>query len=108
MDLGRNKLTTLPEAIVNLASLKVLAVTKNRIEDLPPCLADMASLVVLKVDGNPLSLVPEDILERQPLSPLPLGLSETEAVDIVITGQIKKILKQKSLAPRWTLPYQSA
>jgi hypothetical protein len=100
LDLGRNKLKTLPPELVKLTSLKVLSVQKNRIEELPLCLADMTTLQVLKLDGNPVHFPPKEIWQPLPAPPQSDGFQESEVDEISITSQIKKFLKQKVMADR--------
>jgi hypothetical protein len=96
LDLGRNKIRTLPSEISKLTSLKVLAVQKNRIEELPLCLADMVSLQVLKLDGNNIIFPPKEVLQVQASSPPNEGfLKESEVTEVTVTAHIKKFLKQK-------------
>jgi RAM signalling pathway protein/Leucine rich repeat len=101
LDLGRNKLRTLPLELSKLTSLKVLSVQKNRIEDLPLCLADMTSLQVLKLDGNPIRFPPKEVLQLQATSPPNGGFpKESEINDVAVTAQIKRFLKQKAIIDR--------
>lgn len=99
LDLGRNKLKVLPPELVKLTSLKVFSVQKNRIETLPLWIADMTSLQVLKLDGNPLKFPPKEALLAQASSP-PNGGQEGDTNDLVVTAQIKRILKQEAMTHR--------
>lgn len=100
LDLGRNKLISLPPDLSKLTSLKVLSVQKNKIESLPLCLADMTSLQVLKLDGNPLRFPPKEVLQPQATSPPNGAFQESEIDDMVVTSQIKRFLKQKTINER--------
>lgn len=101
LDVGRNKLRTLPPELAKLTSLKVLSVQKNRIEDLPLFLADMTTLQVLKLHGNPIRFPPKEVLQPQPTSPPNGGfLDKSEVHDVTVTTQIKKFLKQRAIMDR--------
>ncbi|GAP83704.2 putative RAM signaling pathway protein [Rosellinia necatrix] len=95
LDLGRNKIRTLPNEIAKLTSLKVLAVQRNLIEELPLCLADIGSLHVLKLDGNNILFPPREAFHVQTNSPPNEGFfKEREVVEVTVTLQIKKFLRQ--------------
>ncbi|KAI1426333.1 RAM signaling pathway protein [Xylaria sp. FL1777] len=95
LDLGRNKIRVLPRAMARLTSLKVLSVQDNLIEELPLCLADMVSLQKLKLDGNNITFPPREVLRPQASSPPNEGyLNERGFVEVTVTAQIKRFLKQ--------------
>jgi len=99
LDLGRNKLRSLPPDIVRLSSLKVLAVQKNRIQELPLTLADMASLQVLKWEGNEITFPPPEVFQIQVSSPPNEGiLRDSEVTEVAVTTSIKRFLRQRAAA----------
>ncbi len=91
LDISKNRIRTLPDGIGNLTSLKVLAIQRNKIERLPLCIGDISSLQVLKLDGNPLVFPPVEICSIKKDAPAPSNENEKDAV---ITGQVKRYLKQ--------------
>src|SRR6185437_12296985 len=99
LDLGKNKLTSLPPEIAKLTSLKVFSIQKNRIRELPLCLGDMASLQMIKLDGNPIVFPPREVFEVQASTPPNQGLlNENEVTEVTVTTHIKKYLRMRSQA----------
>src|SRR5438045_572211 len=76
--------------------MQVLSVQRNRIQELPLCLGDMNSLQVLKLSTNPITFPPQDILEIREAD-APLGVASENEQDAIITAQVKRFLKQKSM-----------
>ena len=54
LDLHANKLTDLPESIMNMSGLKTLTVSNNELRDINPRVALLEDLVRINVEGNPL------------------------------------------------------
>ena len=54
LDLHSNKLTDLPETILNMSRLKTLTLTNNELRDLNPRIALLEELVRINIEGNPL------------------------------------------------------
>jgi Leucine-rich repeat (LRR) protein len=91
LDVSKNKIRVIPEAISNLTSLKVLAIQNNKIDKLPICLGDIGSLQVLKLDGNPITFPPQEICTINDSTPSPSNENEKDAV---IATQVKRFMRQ--------------
>ncbi|KAK3694009.1 RAM signaling pathway protein-domain-containing protein [Podospora appendiculata] len=89
LDLGRNKLKTIPPEISRLLSLRAFALQDNRIESLPRTLADMPLLQRLRLQGNDAIKFPPPEVFRVPSPDVPQN-----EVEIMVTNQIKRFLKQ--------------
>ncbi|KAF5241178.1 hypothetical protein FANTH_9174 [Fusarium anthophilum] len=96
LDLSRNKIEYLPDDIAKMSSLKVLAVQKNKIQHLPFCISEMTTLLALKIDGNPLTPTLSRIVEAQCLGAAPNSARDNENNDMVVTAQIKQVLKHEA------------
>jgi len=94
LDIGRNKLTTLPPELVKLTSLKVMAVGKNRLETLPLYIADMAALQVLKLETNPIKFPPKEIFDVQQPYRETHQPSDNDTDDVALTVKIKRFLSE--------------
>ncbi|KAL6453330.1 SOG2 Leucine-rich repeat-containing protein SOG2 [Candida maltosa Xu316] len=60
--LASNRLSTLPESLSSISSLKVLSIKDNNFKYLPPQIGDMHNLNLIEVAGNPLILPSNDII----------------------------------------------
>lgn len=101
LDLGRNRIHTLPPQIVKLASLKVLSIRKNPIQELPLCLADMASLQVLKLKDNNITFPPPEVLQAPMSSPPNENiLPGSDMVEMAVTAHIKEYLRRVAINGR--------
>ncbi|CAG9938902.1 unnamed protein product [Clonostachys rosea f. rosea IK726] len=100
LELGRNQIQYLPPEIAKLTSLKMLSLRKNRIRELPLSIGDMTSLQALKFEGNPLVFPPKDALLLQAPSPVGDGTIRDNDVELAVTAQMKRWLKQYSLTGR--------
>ncbi|PNP58221.1 hypothetical protein FNYG_15139 [Fusarium nygamai] len=79
-----------------MASLKVLAIQKNKIQHLPFCISEMTALLALKIDGNPLTPMLSRIVEAQCLEAASNSVRDNESADMVVTAQIKKVLRHEA------------
>ena len=61
LDLSTNQLTTLPESIGNLSSLKELYLYDNQLTTLPESIGNLSSLERLSLHHNQLTTLPESI-----------------------------------------------
>lgn len=59
--MSRNKITSIPEEVKKMTSLKFLAVSSNRITRLPLAIGEMNTLIKLKLDSNPIEFPPPDV-----------------------------------------------
>ncbi len=73
LDLSNNQLTTLPESITKLPSLKRLFLSNNQLITLPESIGDLQSLEILGLGINQLTTLPESIGKLQSLKKLFLG-----------------------------------
>ncbi|XP_052774191.1 leucine-rich repeat-containing protein 40-like [Mya arenaria] len=64
LDLRDNKLSSLPDEIVQLQSLERLDVTNNDLAGLPNVLGTVTTLKSIVVDGNPMKTIRRDIVMR--------------------------------------------
>lgn len=94
LDLGCNRLASLPQEIVQMTTLKVLSVEKNKIEELPATLADMVSLQRLKLLDNPIRYPPPEILHLEPLDGV--GADEMERA---VTANIRQYFRRPCRRP---------
>ncbi len=61
LDLGRNRLTSLPESIGNLTSLTNLDLSRNYLTSLPESIGNLTSLTNLNLFNNCITSLPESI-----------------------------------------------
>jgi len=54
LDLHSNKLTELPNSVLDLFNIKTLKISNNELSDINPRLALIDSLVRIAIEGNPL------------------------------------------------------
>lgn len=98
MDISKNRITSLPEGIKGMTSLKFLAVARNKITRLPLALGDMPSLSKIKFDDNPIVFPPLDEILKPASGQPPLSAELGEEKDVC--QKVKKFLKQQSLRQR--------
>jgi len=87
LSLQYNQLTTLPESIGNLSSLKELSVWLNQLTTIPKSIGDLSSLEMLGLSSNQLTTIPESIGNLSSLERLTLGnnqLTEQELEEVFI------------------------
>jgi Leucine-rich repeat (LRR) protein len=97
LDLSRNKITTLPDEIKKLSSLRVLSIMQNRLEDLPSGLSDMNKLQILKVAGNPLQYPLRRTLEDSENDMASSAMTDNEK-EVAVTADLKRFLKVRQQA----------
>ncbi|XP_072173141.1 leucine-rich repeat-containing protein 40-like [Diadema setosum] len=64
LDVRDNKLSCIPEGIVQITTLSRLNIANNNVSSLPFKLGNLASLRALVLDGNPLRSIRRDIINR--------------------------------------------
>ena len=84
LDLHSNKLTDLPESILNMRRLKTLTVSNNELRDINPRIALLEELVRLSIEGNPLKAIKPamrsaNAVQLKKYLKMRLGESEVEA-----------------------------
>ena len=57
LDLHNNKLSELPETIINLKELKTLRISNNDLSDINPRISLLSNLVRINIEGNPLKCI---------------------------------------------------
>lgn len=92
MDLSKNKITSIPEGIKAMTSLKFLAIAKNRVTRLPLALGDMTSLSKLKFDENPIEFPPPAALRPPQGSNYAVEVEKEREV----CQQVKKFLRSEA------------
>lgn len=92
LDLSWNKITSIPEEISKLSSLRVLSVIQNRIDELPLALSDMGNLQILKFAGNPLRYPLRRIVESSEAEISHSVMTDNEK-EVAITAELKRFLK---------------
>jgi hypothetical protein len=97
LDLSRNKITTLPDEIKKLSSLRVLSIMQNRLDDLPPGLSDMNKLQILKVAGNPLQSPLRRTLEDSENDMASSAMTDNEK-EVAVTADLKRFLRVRQQA----------
>lgn len=70
INLGMNKLSTIPLEFGSLKNLKTLWLDDNQLSDLPVCLCQLDGLTTLRLSGNDLSYIPPSISSLQLLEVL--------------------------------------
>jgi Leucine-rich repeat (LRR) protein len=93
LELGMNKLSTLPESIGNLVNLLSLSVAHNNIKILPDSIVKLVNLAQLDLRMNKLSTLPESIGNLVNLRQLSLNNNQLA----VIPESIGKLVKLKEL-----------
>jgi hypothetical protein len=73
IDLGTNRLTSLPESIKNLTNLRELNLYENRLTSLPTEIGNLRELRVLDLSFNLLTYLPAEIRRLTNLKELDLG-----------------------------------
>lgn len=98
LDLSKNRMSEIPEAIKGMTSLKFLAVSRNFLTRLPLALGDMPQLSKLKIDDNRIVFPPLDEILKPEAGFPPIAGEVGEERDACI--KVKKFLKQQSLRQR--------
>lgn len=93
LDVGKNRITTIPEDINRLASLKCLAMSRNRITRLPLSIGEMTCLNKLKFDENPLEFPPPEVYSLEQNSLITASEVQKESV---VCAEVKKYLRECS------------
>jgi Leucine-rich repeat (LRR) protein len=101
LDLGKNKLSELPEWIADLP-LQELYLSRNRLTAIPPVVFKLTNLRVLALDQNKISVIPPEIGELVNLEVLDLWDSEIES----LPPEMKELVNLKKLDIRNTLIYE--
>ncbi|MFX1445923.1 MAG: hypothetical protein ACFFHV_21110 [Promethearchaeota archaeon] len=94
--LEKNQLLTLPESIGKLSSLKRLYLDRNQLSTLPESIENLTSLQDLNLFGNQLSTLPESITKLKSLEFLSLSVNKLSSLPESI-GQLS-LLKTLDLA----------
>lgn len=87
LNLDRNKLVRLPDAIGDLQELEMLIISRNMIEILPDSISKLTKLHTIDAWDNPMYLLPESItklrktLKTIDLRQIPLTKKEYEAME---------------------------
>lgn len=96
LDLSRNRMTSIPDGIRNMTSLKFLAFTSNKVTQLPLCLGDMQTLTKLRLDDNPITFPPpEEYTPSEEIQKRP-GFEANQYV----CAQVKRVLRSTSMRER--------
>ena len=61
MDLSRNEITVLPDALCMLPSIQHLDVSNNALQELPRAIANMQALKLLSCDSNKILQLPDTL-----------------------------------------------
>ncbi|MFX1260061.1 MAG: leucine-rich repeat domain-containing protein, partial [Promethearchaeota archaeon] len=93
LELWSNKLSTLPESIGNLSSLKDLRLGGNKLSTLPESITKLTSLQKLNLQSNQLTTLPESIGNLSSLKDLWLGGNKLSTLPESITNfmSLKKL-----------------
>jgi Leucine-rich repeat (LRR) protein len=70
INLGGNKLTSIPLEFGTLAGLKALWLDDNQLIDFPICICQLTELTTLRLSGNGLKMIPDSISTLQKLETL--------------------------------------
>lgn len=70
---GQNKLTILPDSIIQLTSLQILDFRNNKLKTLPQAIGNLKSLKKLYLGQNQLTILPDSITNLELLQILDLG-----------------------------------
>jgi hypothetical protein len=92
LDLNMGMLTSLPEAIGRLRSLKCLRVLHNQLESLPEAIGNLRSLETLDLSGNHLESLPESIGNLENLRTLWLLRNRFASIPVVAFGNLKSLV----------------
>ncbi|KAG5514369.1 hypothetical protein RHGRI_035695 [Rhododendron griersonianum] len=93
LDLGKNKLRTLPDSICNLTRLKKLYLSDCDVSHLPNEIGRLVTLKTLILEGNSLLTLPDSICNLTRLEEL--NLSECDVSHL--PGEIGRLISLKSL-----------
>jgi len=84
IDLSKNKLSELPEEILNFPKLTSLNLDKNKLKSLPQWMGEFQNLEHLSASKNKFETFPDVILELKNLRTLKLGDNMIDAIPIDI------------------------
>eukprot|EP01133_Synstelium_polycarpum_P012618 gene12619-14810_t len=84
LDLRCNKLTSIPEGIVNLLELQVLALQDNMIQELSANIQKLTALTELNLNGNQISVLPPQLLLLTSLKKLYLDNNQLQTISSAI------------------------
>ncbi|MCJ1384702.1 RAM signaling network component [Xylographa soralifera] len=99
LDISRNRITRIPEEMINMKTLRVLSVMNNNLDRVPFSLGSLDSLRIIKLAGNPLDVELRRIIEGTDTTPSPLVTPLAEnGKDVLVTLRIKQYLKHEAAA----------
>lgn len=84
LDLTRDRLTDLPEAILQLPNLRYLMVNRNKLNNLPEWLKELTDLRALMADHNHFRHFPDVLLRMPDLEQVSLGENALTAIPLDI------------------------
>ena len=90
LDLGKNNLTSLPEAISNLTNLGVLNLANNELTSIPEGISNLTNLTWLYLSSNNLTTLPEGISNLTNLKEL--NLFNNKLISNSEKARIRKLL----------------
>lgn len=95
-----NQLTTLPESIGNLKSLQRLEISRNELTTLPESIGNLKSLEILNLQNNKLTILPESISNLKSLQVLDLTNNMLTTLPESIT-KLRSLQKINLYSNRW-------
>ncbi|MEH1819016.1 MAG: leucine-rich repeat domain-containing protein [Nostoc sp.] len=90
LDLSRQELTELPEAIANLTNLTQLILYNNQITQIPEAIAKLTNLTQLSLSGNQITRIPEAIAKLTNLTWLYLSNNQITRIPEAL-GQLTNL-----------------
>ena len=97
LDLGFNRLTSLPDAIGNLQNLTMLDLGENRVTSLPASIGNLQNLTELDLYNNQLTSIPTSLGNLQNLTELDLGFNQLTSLQ---KNKIKELFQNNKTTIR--------